>query len=227
MGRTAAVLTLLLVLAAAAGTAWARVPDPLPPDPERPPLTPDCRVGPSLLTAGSAALGLPNRGRLTGGVRFPAETSYAFTWDFPAGVSPSRPWRRWGTEKLVLTVQCVLARLDRARPLGQRVGVADLSRPRGGWFGRQYGGLGHASHQNGLDVDVLYPRRDAAEAPPRTWRDIDVPRAQELVDAFTAAGAQYVFVSRSLWRRGLLRGARGIVQPLVYHDDHLHVRLRP
>ncbi len=227
MPRGAApLLALLIVLLAAAG-ARGQVPEPLPADPERPPLTPDCRMGPSQLTAGSVALGLPHRGRLAGGVRFPAETSYAFTWDFPAGVSPSRPWRRWGTEKLVLTVQCVLARLERARPLGQRVGVADLSRPRGGRFGREYGGLGHASHQNGLDVDLLYPRRDGAEAPPRTWRDIDVPRAQELVDAFVAAGAQYVFVSRSLWRRGLLRGTPGIVQPLVFHDDHVHVRLRP
>ena len=30
-------------------------------------------------------------------------------------------------------------------------------------FGRRFGGLGHASHQNGLDVDVYYPRIDGRE----------------------------------------------------------------
>jgi murein endopeptidase len=227
MRRGAAPLLALLVLMLGTAPAGAQVPEPLPADPERPPLTPGCRIGPSLLSAGSTALGVPHRGRLAGGVPFPAETSYAFTWEFPRAASPSRAWRRWGTEKLVLTLQCVLARLDLAHPLGQRLGVADLSRPRGGRFGREFGGLGHASHQNGLDADVLYPRRDGAEEPPRTWREIDVDRAQELVDAFVAAGAQYVFVSPALWRRGLLRGPPAIVQPLVFHDDHVHVRVRP
>jgi len=186
-----------------------------------------CRFGPSLLTAGSVARGTPNSGTLVRGVPFPAESAVAFTWDFPLGISPSRPWRRWGTEKLVRTVECVLTQADLAHPLGQRVGVADLSRPRGGPFGPSYGGLGHASHQNGLDADVLYPRRDACECAPERVADIDVPRSQELVSAFVAAGAQYVFVSPVLWRRGLLRGPEAVVRPLVHHDDHMHVRLRP
>jgi len=188
---------------------------------------PSCRIGPSLLTAGSVARGTPNRGRLVGGVLFPAESDVAFTWDFPLGLSPSRPWRRWGTEKLVRTLECVLTQADLAHPFGQRVGVADLSRPRGGPFGPRYGGLGHASHQNGLDADVLYPRLDACECAPERVSDVDVGRSQELVSAFVAAGAQYVFVSPVLWRRGLLRGPEAVVRPLVHHDDHIHVRLRP
>lgn len=218
----AAGLALLLLVALVPGAAALGVSDP-----EEPPLTPDCRMGPAQLTAGSLALGLPFRGRLRGGLPFPAETSYAFTWDFPLDQTPSRTWRRWGTQRLVLTVECVLWHIDAAHPLGQRVGVADLSRPHGGPFGAKYGGQGHDSHQNGLDADVLYPRRDGEEEPARTVAEVDVPRAQELVSAFVAAGAQYVFVSPSLFRRGLLRGPRGVVQPLVYHDDHLHVRLRP
>jgi murein endopeptidase len=186
-----------------------------------------CRIGPSLLTAGSVARGTPNRGTLVRGVQFPAESDVAFTWDFPLGISPSRPWRRWGTEKLVRTLECVLTQADLVHPFGQRVGVADLSRPRGGPFGSRYGGLGHASHQNGLDADVLYPRRDACECAPERVSDIDVARSQELVSAFVAAGAQYVFVSPVLWRAGRLRGPGAVVRPLVYHDDHMHVRLRP
>ena len=53
----------------------------------------------------------------------------------------------------------------RGRP---RVGVGDLSRPHGGDFGRRFGPLGHASHQNGLDVDVYYPRLDRLERAPRS-----------------------------------------------------------
>lgn len=188
---------------------------------------PSCRLTPAQLTAGSRALGTPNRGRLSGGVQFPAASTVAFTWDFPLAGSPSRDWRRWGTEKLVRTLTCVLTEIEDAHPFGQRVGVADLSRPAGGPFGPKYGGQGHASHQNGLDADVLYPRRDDCECAPERVADVDVPRAQELVTAFVAAGAQYVFVSPELWRRGLLRGPRAIVRPLAYHDDHLHLRLRP
>lgn len=186
-----------------------------------------CRFGASQLTAGSVALGTPNRGRLAGGVLFPASSPVAFTWDFPLGKSPSRPWRRWGTEKLVRTIDCVLTVAQLSDPFGQRVGVADLSRPQGGPFGRRYGGLGHASHQNGLDVDLLYPRRDDCECVPERVAQIDIARSQGLVSAFVAAGARYVFVSPVLWRRGQLGGPAGIVRPLVYHDDHIHVRLRP
>jgi len=226
-------VVLLLALACAAlaavpAVAGAQIaPEPLAADPENPPLTSSCRFGPSTLFEGSLALGRPMRGALRRGLRFPASTGYAFTWDFPLERSPSRWWRRWGTEKLVRTIQCVLARNDDVHPFGQRIGVADLSRPAGGPFGARYGGLGHASHQNGLDVDVLYPRRDHCECEPVRVSQVDVERSQELVDAFVTAGAQYVFVSPALWRRGLLRGPREVVRPLVFHDDHIHVRLRP
>lgn len=212
------VLGLLALATVPAPPASAQVPGGVPSS---------CRLGPSLLTAGSRAVGSPHRGRLVRGVPFPAATTFAFTWDFPLGDGPSRPWRRWGAEKLVRTLECVLSADELEHPFGQRVGVADLSRPRGGPFGRRYGGQGHASHQNGLDVDVLYPRRDDCECPPGRVADIDVARSQDLVTAFVVAGAQYVFVSPELWRRGLLRGPRAIVRPLVFHDDHVHVRLRP
>ena len=46
--------------------------------------------------------------------------------------------------------------------------------------------------------------------------------SQELVDRFVRVGAVRVYVGPSLH----LRGRRGVVAPLIYHDDHLHVRLR-
>jgi murein endopeptidase len=157
------------------------------------------------------------------GVPLPEETDYLFTYELPTDVSPSPLWRRYGTERLVLTVECVLARYGEAHPELARVGVADLSLPRGGPFGRRYGGLGHRSHQNGLDADVLYPRRDLCECAPQRPSEVDRARAQELVNRFVRAGAQYVFVGPRL----RLRGPRGVVIPLRFHDNHMHVRIRP
>jgi murein endopeptidase len=187
----------------------------------------NCRIPASSLTAGSRAVGTPSNGSLVRGIPFPQDTEYSFTWDFAAAVTPSPAWRRYGTEKLVLTLECVLSEYSARHPDLARVGVADLSLPRGGPFGTEYGDLGHNSHQNGLDADVLFPRRDLCECTPYGAGEVDVAHAQELVSAFVAAGAEYVFVSPILYRRGLLRGPRGVVIPLVYHDEHMHVRIRP
>jgi len=191
------------------------------------PFPANCRIPKSMLTAGSRAIGRPGKGRLVNGVPFPEESDFWFTWDFPEGFSPNPQWRRYGTEKLVLTLECVLSAYGARHPELARVGVADLSRTNGGSFGRKYGGLGHGSHQNGLDVDVLMPRVDLCECAPQSPAEVDTVHAQELIDAFAAAGAQYEFVSPVLYRRGLLHGPRGVVIPLQFHDDHVHVRIRP
>ena len=81
----------------------------------------------------------------------------------------------------------------------------------------------HASHQNGLDVDIYYPRLDGTERRPFKPAQVDETLAQDLVDRFVDAGAQYVFVGPRL----SLKGPRKVVSALVHHDDHLHVRLRP
>lgn len=188
---------------------------------------PECRVSRATLTAGSLAVGTPARGRLVRGVPFPEQSEDAFTWNLPGGFAPNPAFRRWGTERLVRTLECVLGRYRGRDPDAPRVGVADLSLPRGGPFGRRYGGLGHASHRNGRDVDVLYPRVDGCECPAASPEDVDTVRAQVLVDAFVRAGAQYVFVSPALHGKATLWGPRGVVIPLRHHDSHMHVRVRP
>jgi hypothetical protein len=172
----------------------------------------------------SRPLGLPHAdGRLVDGVQLPPSGPDWFTWDPVLERSPNRGWRRWGTDGLLRTVFAVLREYRAADPGAPRVGIMDLSRPRGGPFGPGYGGLGHASHQNGLDVDIAYPRRDGAERRPLRPGQVDRARAQDLVDRFVAAGAQHVFVGPSLD----LRGPRDVVVDLVHHDDHLHVRIPP
>jgi murein endopeptidase len=169
----------------------------------------------------SLSLGTPSAGRLVRGVRFPSAGRTFFTWDPILRCSPDRPWRRWGSDRLVRTVLGVLRDFAAAHPGAPRVGVGDLSRPHGGDFGPRFGGIGHVSHQNGLDVDVYYPRRDRAERPARRPAQVDVELARDLVDRFVAAGAQRVFVGPSL----PLTGPPGVVERLANHDNHLHVRL--
>jgi murein endopeptidase len=165
---------------------------------------------------------LPWRGRLVAGVRLATEGPTFFTWDPIRKRSPNRGWRRWGTDRLVRTLLAVLDEFAAAHPEAPRIGVGDLSRRNGGDFGPRYGQPGHVSHQNGLDADVYYPRRDRRERSARSPAQVDRALAQDLVDRFARAGAVKVFVGP---RTGL-KGDPSVVQPLRRHDDHLHVRLR-
>jgi murein endopeptidase len=184
-------------------------------------LTPPA-VDPPIAWRHSHALGEPYAGRLARGVQLPAEGRDFWTYDWGTRVSPNRPWRRWGTDRLVRTLLAVIGDYRAANPGAPRVGIADLSRPRGGHFGREFGGLGHASHQNGLDADILYPRVDGLERHPWAPALVDAELSQDLVDRFVAAGASVVFTGPQL----PLRGPRNVVVPLVHHDDHMHVRIR-
>ena len=179
--------------------------------------------GPQRAQAASVAVGLPSNGRLIGGVMLPAASQSWFTWNLPGAYGPNPGWRRYGTERLVAVVKRVLTAYSIAHPEAARPGVADLSRPSGGPFGAEYGGLGHRSHQNGLDVDVLYPRTDLCECAPDVPADVDRRLSQDLLSRFVAEGVQYVFTGPALD----LRGPRGVVIPLRYHDNHMHVRIYP
>ena len=185
------------------------------------PQPPPTRSKPAIAWRTSLALGKPWAGRLERGVLLPAEGADFFTWDGVLFESPNRAWRRYGTDTLVRTLLRVVADHRRAHPSAPRVAIGDLSRPRGGNFGRAFGGLGHRSHQNGLDADIYYPRLDREESEPYDPSQIDRRLAQDLVDRLVRAGAQMVFVGPSTG----LRGPRTIVRPLAYHDDHLHVRI--
>jgi murein endopeptidase len=210
--RLAAVLLASVGLAAAA-PAGAQVP---PPDTQG--LAPEA---PQPDAPKSIAVGEPWHGRLVDGVQLPEAGTDFITWDEVLHRSPNRGTRRWGTEALIVLLDRVTREYREAHAGVPPVLISDLSREHGGPFGRGYGGLGHASHQNGLDADVMYPRRDgqllAAERPSQ----VDRALAQDLVDRFRAAGAVKLFVGLRLH----LRGPRSIVVPLANHEDHVHVRI--
>ena len=164
----------------------------------------------------STSLGRPDHGSLVNGVQLPAEGITFFTWDPVLLRSPDRGSRRWGNDRLVRMVQEVVGEYWLENPDAPRVCIGDLSRRHGGDFQPT-----HASHQNGLDVDVYYPRLDRRERPPIRPAQIDHPLAQDLVNRFIAAGATRIFVGPNTH----LKGPRRIVRVLVLHDNHMHVRI--
>ena len=82
--------------------------------------------------------------------------------------------QRTDDEKLILTLECVLTQYGMRHPELARIGVADIALTHGGpFYGKKYGGLGHGSHQNGLDADVLMPRKDLCECAPQSPSEVD------------------------------------------------------
>ena len=75
----------------------------------------------------------------------------------------------------------------------------------------------HVSHQNGLDVDVYYPRLDRHLSAPIATSQIDHDLAQDLLDRFVAAGAQMVFVGYSTGPPRPERRRRPVPEPREPH----------
>jgi len=232
----AAAVVVMAACVAALGVVGARTfaqtpPPPVPtvttmpagPLPVPPPTTPAPVAQPAAPTGPSRAVGQPWHGRLVNGVELPEVSGDWLTWDPVLKQIPNRPERRWGTAKLIATIRRVLASWHLAHPETPQLLIGDLSRPHGGVFDQRYGGLGHASHQNGLDADIYYPRQDhrllAAYKPDL----IDRPLAQDLLDRFVAEGVQFVFIGT----RTHLHGPRKVVQVIAHHNDHMHVRIFP
>jgi murein endopeptidase len=230
------VLVGLGVLGVVGAGSLAQAPPPQPPPPPPPTAVPvppgstsvpppatTTPQQPAAPTGPSRAIGQPWHGRLVNGVQLPEVSADWLTWDPVLKQIPNRPDRRWGTAKLIATLRRVLASWHAAHPELPQVLIGDLSRPHGGVFDQRYGGLGHSSHQNGLDADVYYPRLDhrllAAYKPALVDRAV----AQDLLNRFVAAGVQFVFVGTRVG----LTGPKKVVQVLAHHNDHMHVRIFP
>lgn len=165
----------------------------------------------------ATAIGLPFAGRLVDGTQLPVEGPNWVTWNPTTDSVPNQPGRLYGHERTIRTVISVLAAYRAAHPDAPRVVIGDISFRDGRRMNE------HVSHQNGLDVDVYYPRRDGRLSAPRARSQIDRRLAQDLLDRFVAAGAQMVFVGYSTD----LRGPTGVVVPYPRHENHMHVRFPP
>ena len=171
----------------------------------------------------SVALGTPTDGALRNGIRLPAAGRGYVTWDPILRRAPGRGWRRHGTDRLVSLLRRVARGHARAHPDAPPLAIGDLSRPRGGDFGPRYGIVGHASHQNGLDADLYYPRSDGRAEPPLAAAQTDRALTRSLVRRLVRAGAERILVSPSLG----LPAHGGVVRPAGGHEDHLHLRVPP
>jgi hypothetical protein len=174
-------------------------------------------AAPTIAWRHGVSSGLPWAGSLADGTQLPLEGPDWVTWNPVTDSSPNAPKRLYGTEHTIRTIVSVAAAYRKAHPDAPRVVVGDISREGGGPMDE------HVSHQNGLDVDVYFPRLDHELRAPVAPGQIDSRLAQDLVDRFVAAGAQMIFVGFGTG----LRGPSGVVIPYAGHDYHLHVRFPP
>jgi Penicillin-insensitive murein endopeptidase len=165
----------------------------------------------------ATAHGLPFSGSLSTGTQLPVEGPDWVTWNPVEDRVPNAPHRLYGHERTIRKVVAVLAAYRAANPEAPQAVVGDISFRGGGPM------EAHRSHQNGLDVDVYYPRLDGRLRSPRTGSQIDRRLTQALLDHFVAAGAQKVFVGYSMG----LDGPAEVVVPYPNHQDHMHVRFPP
>ena len=164
--------------------------------------------------------GLPYAGFLTAGTRLPGRRAGLGDLEPGGGrgrLCPNEPRRLYGNEHTIRTVVSVLAAYRAANPDAPRVVVGDISFRGGGPMEE------HRSHQNGLDVNLYYPRLDRVLRAPVATQQIDRTLAQDLLDRFVAAGAEMVFVGYSTG----LHGPAGVVVPYANHGNHMHVRFPP
>jgi Penicillin-insensitive murein endopeptidase len=164
------------------------------------------------------SVGLPYDGHLVDGTQLPVESPNWVTWDPVTDSVPNEPDRLYGNEHTIRAIVSVIDAYRVANPDAPRVVVGDISLKGGGPMTDE-----HVSHQNGLDVDIYYPRLDGTLQAPTAPDQIDRGLAQDLVDRFVGAGAQMIFVGYSTG----LHGPTGVVIPYPNHDNHMHVRFPP
>jgi hypothetical protein len=186
-------------------------PSPAPaPQPAPPPAAPiEARVQ----WRESIAHGTANTGWLERGVILPDEGPGFYTYDPYTQAPPNRRERRNGTATLVREIIDLGRWWERAYPDAPRLGIGDLSNEGGGNFDL------HASHENGLDVDIRLPRADGQEGQSNP-ANYDRALTQALADRLVGRRVEYVFYGPNLD----VRGPSGIVMTWPNHDDHLHVR---
>ena len=163
------------------------------------------------------SIGLPYGGSLLHGTQLPLKGESWVTWNPITDSRPNAAKRLYGNEHTIRTILSVSRAYRADHPHAARVVIGDISREGGGRMDD------HVSHQNGLDVDVYFPRRDRELRAPTTTAQIDHGLAQDLLDRFVAAGAQYVFIGYSTG----LHGPSGVVVPWPGHEYHMHVRFPP
>jgi murein endopeptidase len=159
----------------------------------------------------SRSIGSAGHGRLVHGVLFPTTGPDHFAWNFRAQRIGGSDRTRWGDCGVVRAVLRGIAAYRRRNPDAPPVAVGDMALRHGGPID------GHATHQNGRQIDLYFPRRDRKRREPHTVGQVDMRLSGELVGAMLRTGAKLVLVGPHIRIR---TSARVIRWP--HHDDHLH-----
>jgi hypothetical protein len=165
----------------------------------------------------ATSVGIHWSGSLIAGTQLPVEGPDWVTWNPITDTVPNARGRLYGNERTIRAILSVTEGYRAANPRAPRVVVGDISFEGGGRMDA------HVSHQNGLDVDIYYPRLDRSLREPRLPEAINRRLAQDLLDRFIAAGASIVFVGYATG----LHGPSQVVIPYPNHENHMHVRFPP
>ena len=174
-------------------------------------------ASPNVEWRNATSLGIHWSGSLADGTQFPVEGPDWVTWNPITDSIPNARNRLYGNERTIRAILSVVEAYRAANPRAPRVVVGDISFKGGGPMDS------HVSHQNGLDVDIYYPRLDRSLREARLPDAIDRRLAQDLLDRFIGAGATMVFVGYGTG----LNGPAGVVIPYPNHENHMHVRFPP
>lgn len=202
------------------------VPDPAP-QPELPPFDPD--LGSAL------AVGFYSSGSLKNAEDFPDSGPGFYKLFLPRD-------RGWATRSLINIITKAAADVLAQLPNGGRLQIGDAGKQSGGYVS------GHASHQNGLDVDLRYYAVDRREQSPngtsgfdeqfvsggRVTSNFDLPRNWLLMKSMVASGrVGRIFVDPAIKAAFCgyppAAGATEVLrrlQPYANHANHAHVRIK-
>ena len=168
-------------------------------------------ASPTIEWRNATSLGLHWSGSLVDGTQLPVEGPNWVTWNPITDSVPNAPSRLYGNERMIRTLVSVIDAYRAANPRAPRVVVGDISFEGGGRMDA------HLSHQNGLDVDIYYPRLDRGLREARLPDAIDRRLAQDLLDRFVAAGATMVFVGYYTDLRGPAESRHPLPEPREPH----------
>ena len=183
----------------------------------------------------SRSLGFPFQGRLRNGVKLRPSRYLRYVSEY------AQNGNHYGTWELIQLLERAAYRVSRrVRDATAKLSVGELSRQTGGRI------PGHASHQNGRDVDIAFYMLDARGRPfepfafaafdrhghglpPNQNLVFDDARNWELIAKLVADGdarVQYIFVANHLKQR-LLREGRRRNAPAIVLDRASRAMMQP
>ena len=180
-------------------------------------------VDPPIAWRRRAPIGKPFAGRLVDGVQLPAEGRDFWTFDWGTRLSPNRPWRRWGTDRLVQHAARRARRVPRGQPGGaaRRRSPTSRARTAAASAGTSAGSATPRTRTGSTSTSST--RASTGWSGARTRRRSSTTSSRRTSSTASSAPARVsVFTGWSL----PLRGPRRVVVKLSHHDDHLHVRIR-